>query len=53
MNDQGDHRDARRPGRGSAAASARACARCGEPMEERQCKVICRNCGAYDDCSDP
>jgi hypothetical protein len=32
---------------------ARICARCGERMEERKCKVMCTNCGAYDDCSDP
>jgi len=29
------------------------CERCGERMEERQCKIVCRNCGAYRDCSDP
>jgi hypothetical protein len=29
------------------------CERCGERMEERKCKIICLNCGAYRDCSDP
>jgi hypothetical protein len=29
------------------------CERCGEPMEERQCKILCRNCGYSRDCSDP
>jgi len=29
------------------------CDRCGAPMEERKCKIICGNCGAYRDCSDP
>jgi rRNA maturation endonuclease Nob1 len=29
------------------------CARCGERMEERKCKIVCQNCGAYRDCSDP
>jgi len=29
------------------------CERCGEQMEERQCKIVCKNCGAYRDCSDP
>jgi exosome complex RNA-binding protein Csl4 len=33
--------------------SGRICARCGARMEERQCKIICTNCGALDDCSDP
>jgi NADH pyrophosphatase NudC (nudix superfamily) len=37
----------------SRGRPVRICARCGAPMEERQCKVVCRNCGAYDDCSDP
>ena len=31
----------------------RLCLRCGTRMEERTCKVICGNCGAFDDCSDP
>ena len=48
-----DQRDERQAGGVGSAAPARTCARCGEPMEERKCKVICRNCGAYDDCSDP
>jgi ribosomal protein L37AE/L43A len=29
------------------------CERCGERMEERQCKIICNNCGRSRDCSDP
>lgn len=29
------------------------CERCGERMEERHCKIVCRNCGASRDCSDP
>jgi hypothetical protein len=29
------------------------CERCGERMEERQCKITCRNCGYSRDCSDP
>jgi len=29
------------------------CERCGEQMEERQCKIVCVNCGFYRDCSDP
>jgi hypothetical protein len=29
------------------------CERCGETMEERKCKILCPNCGAMRDCSDP
>jgi anaerobic ribonucleoside-triphosphate reductase len=29
------------------------CERCGERMEERQCKIVCNNCGSLRDCSDP
>jgi len=29
------------------------CERCGEQMEERQCKIVCTNCGMTRDCSDP
>jgi len=29
------------------------CERCGERMEERQCKIACTNCGFFRDCSDP
>jgi rubrerythrin len=29
------------------------CERCGERMEERQCKIVCPNCGMARDCSDP
>jgi hypothetical protein len=48
MNDQrNDRQTAARP------ESGRACARCGARMEERQCKIVCTNCGALDDCSDP
>jgi uncharacterized Zn finger protein (UPF0148 family) len=28
------------------------CDRCGTPMVERNCKVICENCGNRFDCSD-
>jgi hypothetical protein len=29
------------------------CDRCGERMEERQCKIVCLNCGMARDCGDP
>lgn len=29
------------------------CDRCGEPMEEVKCKLICNQCGFSRDCSDP
>jgi hypothetical protein len=29
------------------------CECCGERMEERQCKIVCKNCGRIRDCSDP
>jgi hypothetical protein len=29
------------------------CECCGERMEERQCKIVCRRCGRCRDCSDP
>jgi hypothetical protein len=29
------------------------CERCGDRMEERQCKILCGNCGFSRDCSDP
>ena len=29
------------------------CERCGERMQERQCKIVCANCGNTRDCSDP
>jgi hypothetical protein len=29
------------------------CDRCGEPMDERQCKILCPRCGFCRDCSDP
>jgi len=31
----------------------RECPQCGERMVERQCKIICANCGMMRDCSDP
>jgi hypothetical protein len=33
--------------------SPRCCPRCGADMEERKCKIVCLNCGAMADCSDP
>jgi len=29
------------------------CDRCGERMEEIQCKIVCPRCGYTRDCSDP
>jgi len=29
------------------------CERCGALMEEQKCKIVCKNCGALRDCSDP
>jgi ribosomal protein L37E len=29
------------------------CDRCGQRMDERQCKIVCANCGFARDCSDP
>jgi hypothetical protein len=29
------------------------CANCGKELEERGCKVRCKNCGYFEDCSDP
>jgi exosome complex RNA-binding protein Csl4 len=29
------------------------CERCGERMVELKCKILCPNCGACHDCSDP
>jgi hypothetical protein len=37
----------------AATDRTRLCPRCGAAMEERKCKIICENCGAYADCSDP
>ena len=37
----------------TGAQWAHYCERCGERMEERQCKIICANCGMMRDCSDP
>jgi len=46
-------RELHRPARTVPAPPARTCARCGATMEERQCKIVCLNCGARDDCTDP
>ena len=40
----------RRPG---AREWVHVCERCGEQMQERQCKILCPNCGHMRDCSDP
>jgi hypothetical protein len=37
----------------SGAQWVHLCERCGERMDERQCKIVCPNCGACRDCSDP
>lgn len=29
------------------------CANCGKELEERGCKVRCKACGYFEDCSDP
>ena len=29
------------------------CANCGRELEERGCKVRCKRCGYFEDCSDP
>jgi len=29
------------------------CANCGKELEERGCKVRCKSCGYFEDCSDP
>ncbi|HEX5725304.1 MAG TPA: hypothetical protein VFX98_07545 [Longimicrobiaceae bacterium] len=34
-------------------AEAHRCERCGAVMFERNCKVVCPNCGYQRDCSDP
>lgn len=39
--------------RSGGVPPAHVCERCGEPMEERKCKILCTNCGYYRDCSDP
>jgi hypothetical protein len=46
-------RDVHQRPRATGAEAARSCPRCGAAMEERKCKIICENCGAYADCSDP
>jgi hypothetical protein len=35
-----------------ATDAALCCDRCGSPMIERSCKLICTNCGSRIDCSD-
>jgi hypothetical protein len=45
--------DRRTATRGARSERVHICARCGEQMEERQCKIVCRNCGFTRDCSDP
>jgi len=29
------------------------CDRCGDPLEEEHCKLLCKSCGFTRDCSDP
>lgn len=36
-----------------AGARLHVCDRCGEAMDERQCKIVCPRCGFARDCSDP
>jgi len=40
--------------KGTAAKPGRVhlCDRCGAEMTERQCKIVCPNCGSRYDCSD-
>jgi late competence protein required for DNA uptake (superfamily II DNA/RNA helicase) len=40
-----------RPGRSEEWAYI--CDRCGTPMEERHCKIVCPRCYYCRDCSDP
>ncbi len=42
--------DARRPGSGERVHR---CERCGSVMEEIHCKIMCKTCGYFRDCSDP
>jgi hypothetical protein len=39
--------------RPTLAGRLHVCERCGERMDERQCKIVCGNCGYVRDCSDP
>jgi hypothetical protein len=39
--------------RAGAVEWVHVCERCGERMQEQQCKIVCRNCGMARDCSDP
>jgi ribosomal protein S27AE len=43
----------RSPVRSGVTEWRHVCERCGEPMEERKCKITCGNCGYSRDCSDP
>jgi ribosomal protein L37E len=38
---------------GASSPWVHICDRCGERMEEGQCKIVCANCGMARDCSDP
>lgn len=40
------------PGLPDRPTLAYVCDRCGAPMTERNCKIICHNCGHQFDCSD-
>lgn len=64
MNDRGlDRAEGRAPKRPAAldgasstageAQLAGTCELCGGPVVERHCKIVCLNCGAQRDCSDP
>ncbi len=47
-----EQRPAENPAADQDAHSAFICDRCGFEMIERDCKVICPNCGSRLDCSD-
>lgn len=36
-----------------AAPTCETCERCGWPMYERHCRIVCPRCGYLRDCSDP
>ena len=42
-----------RPPRPSRRDDGLDCEICGARMQERNCKITCRNCGFTRDCSDP